>query len=242
MLVVGCKKNEFIPYYQPIMSLDDKLQGVEVLVRWKLSDGSLLLPAYFIEVAEQMEVINEITITLVKKVQADFRRYSSNYNRKVFCAFNLTAQQIENKSFINLLILTLKKEENFVPSFEITERQHFNNLALAKANIRRLQEQGYQVKLDDAGTGYGGFSYFMDFNLDGVKIDKMFIDVIGVDDVKVEVLNSIIMMAKRLGIDIVAEGVETQQQVDFLRKHNIDYIQGYYYSKPVPFKDLNFDN
>ncbi len=242
MLIAGCKKNEFIPYYQPIMSLDDEMQGLEVLMRWKLSDGSLLLPAYFIEVAEKMAVIDEITLKLIQKVQSDFKQYASNNKKVIFCAFNLTAHQIENKSFINLLIDKLKDEKRFIPSFEITERQHFDNLAMAKANIRRLQDQGYQVKLDDAGTGYGGFSYFMDFNLDGVKIDKMFIDVIGVDDVKVEVLNSIIMMAKRLGIDIVAEGVETQQQVDFLRKHNIDYIQGYYYSKPVPFKDLNFDN
>lgn len=242
LLVTGCKKDEFIPYYQPIMSLDDQLQGVEVLVRWKLSDGSLLLPAYFIDVAEKMEVINEITLTLVKKVQDDFSQYSYRHKRKVFCAFNLTAQQIETKAFIDQLIDMLKFETNFIASFEITERQHFKNLAMAKANIRCLQEQGYQIKLDDAGTGYGGFSYFMDFNLDGVKIDKMFIDVIGVDDVKVEVLNSIIMMAKRLGIDIVAEGVETQQQVDFLREHNIDYIQGYYYSKPLPFSELIFDD
>ncbi|PSV94832.1 EAL domain-containing protein [Photobacterium angustum] len=235
-----------MPYYQPIIPLGDTLQGVEVLVRWKLSNGSLLLPVYFIDVAEKMEVINQITLTLVKKVQKDFSQNRYQYERKVFCAFNLTAQQIENKAFIDQLIDQLidmlKSETNFIASFEITERQHFKNLAMAKANIRSLQEQGYQIKLDDAGTGYGGFSYFMDFNLDGVKIDKMFIDVIGGDDVKVEVLNSIIMMAKRLGIDIVAEGVETQQQVDFLRAHKIDYIQGYYYSKPVPFNDLDFND
>lgn len=188
-----------------------------------------------------MEVINQITLTLVKKVQKDFSQNRYQYERKVFCTSNLTAQQIENKAFIDQLIDMLKSETNFIASFEITERQHFKNLAMAKMNIRSLQGQGYQIKLDDAGTGYGGFSYFMDFNLDGVKIDKMFIDVIGGDDVKVEVLNSIIIMAKRLGIDIVAEGVETQQQVDFLCAHKIDYIQGYYYSKPVPFSELDFN-
>ena len=189
-----------------------------------------------------MEVINQITLTLVKKVQKDFSQNRYQYERKVFFAFNLTAQQIENKAFIDQLIDMLKSETNFIASFESTERQHFKNLAMAKMNIRCQQGQGYQIKLDDAGTGYGGCSYFMDFNLDGVKNDKMFIDVIGVDDVKVEVLNAIIMMAKRLGIDIVAEGVETQQQVDFLRAHKIDYFQGYYYSKPVPFSELDFND
>ncbi|EAS64318.1 hypothetical protein VAS14_01331 [Photobacterium angustum S14] len=134
------KNNKFIRYYQPIISLGDTLQGVEVLVRWKLSNGSLLLPAYFIDVAEKMEVINQITLTLVKKVQEDFSQYSYQYERKVFCAFNLTAQQIENKPFIDQLIDMLKSETNFIASFEITERQHFKNLAIAKANIRSLQE------------------------------------------------------------------------------------------------------
>lgn len=175
-----------------------------------------------------MEVINQITLTLVKKVQEDFSQYSYQYERKVFCAFNLTAQQIENKPFIDQLIDQLidmlKSETYFIASFEITERQHFKNLAMAKMNIRSLQGQG--IKLNWMMLERVTVALVTLWTL--MKIDKMFIDVIGVDDAKVEVLNAIIMMAKRLGIDIVAEGVKIKQQVDFLRAHKIDYIQGYY--------------
>lgn len=114
-------------------------------------------------------------------------------------------------------------------AFEITERQEFDDEEAAKRNIERLQSSGYQIKLDDAGTGYGGFSYFLHFNIDTVKIDKMFIDVIGHDEVKMSVLNAIIEMAKSLNLTIIAEGVETQAQVDYLSEKEVDLLQGYYF-------------
>lgn len=241
LLIQATNKHQFIPFYQPIVSPKGELKGVEALMRWQDSSGKILTPNMFINAAEKFGVIDEMTLGMIKKAKDDFNHHSQNTQLppSFFCAFNLTASQIENSDFIDKLLLVFAGYQGFVAAFEITERQKFKDEAAAKRNLGRLQSKGYQIKLDDAGTGYGGFNYFLHFNINCIKIDKIFIDIIGQVDLKISVLNAIIDMAKSLELTIIAEGVETQAQVNFLSEKGVDLLQGYYFSQPVPYHKLN---
>lgn len=241
LLIQATNKQQFIPFYQTIVTPEGKIKGVEALMRWQDNSGAILAPSMFINTAEKLGVINEMTLGMINKAKDDFTQNSQNiqFPLDFFCAFNLTASQIESDDFIDKLLRTFAGYQGFTAAFEITERQEFNDEEAAKRNLGRLQSGGYQIKLDDAGTGYGGFNYFLHFNIDSIKIDKMFIDIVEQEDLKISVLNAIIDMAKSLELTIIAEGVETQNQVDFLSKKGVDLLQGYYFSKPVPYDKLN---
>ncbi len=243
ILIQAANKHQFIPFYQPIVTPEGKIKGVEALMRWQDNSGAILTPNMFIDTAEKLGVIDEMTLGMINKAKDDFNHQSRSAQLplKFFCAFNLTASQIESDDFVDKLLLTFAGYQGFIAAFEITERQEFNDEEAAKRNLGRLQSDGYQIKLDDAGTGYGGFNYFLNFNIDSIKIDKMFIDIIGREDLKISVLNAIIDMAKSLELTIIAEGVETQIQVDFLSEKGVDLLQGYYFSKPVPYDKLNIE-
>ncbi|QUM83761.1 EAL domain-containing protein [Moritella sp. 28] len=243
LLIQAAKKQQFIPFYQPIVTPEGKVKGVEALMRWQDNSGAILAPNTFIHTAEKLGVIDDMTLGMINKAKDDFNHHSGSAQLPLnfFCAFNLTASQIENDDFVDKLLLTFAGYQGFIAAFEITERQKFNDEEAAKRNLGRLQSDGYQIKLDDTGTGYGGFNYFLHFNIDSIKIDKMFIDIIGREDLKINVLNAIIDMAKSLELTIIAEGVETQTQVDFLSEKGVDLLQGYYFSKPVPYDKLNVE-
>jgi sensor c-di-GMP phosphodiesterase-like protein len=106
------------------------------------------------------------------------------------------------------------------------------------AEIAALQERGYHFKLDDFGTGYGGFAYLQRLGIRQIKIDKMFVDTIGTDDLKRSVLDATIAFGLKSGMEMIAEGVETQEQVDYLHRHGVHLIQGYVYAKPMPLSKL----
>lgn len=240
LLIQAAQKRQFIPFYQVIVTPNGEVKGVEALMRWQDNSGEILTPNVFIDTAEKLGVIDEMTFGMIQKAKDDFKYSGQDVEFKsFFCAFNLTASQIESDDFIDNLLSIFLDYSGFIPAFEITERQEFNDKEAAKRNIKRLQSCGYQIKLDDAGTGYGGFSYFLNFNIDTIKIDKMFVDIIGHEDFKINVLNAIIEMAKSLELTIIAEGVETQEQVDYLSEKKVDLLQGYYFSKPVPYHKLN---
>nr|PMJ43430.1 diguanylate phosphodiesterase [Vibrio cyclitrophicus] len=243
LLVQAANKKQFVPFYQPIVNPDGKIKGVEALMRWQDNSGAILTPNMFIDTAEKLGVIDEMTLGMINKAKDDFNHQSRSTQLPLdfFCTFNLTASQIESDDFVDKLLLTFSGYQGFIAAFEITERQEFNDEEAAKRNLGRLQSDGYQIKLDDAGTGYGGFNYFLNFNIDSIKIDKMFIDIIGREDLKISVLNAIIDMAKSLELTIVAEGVETKTQVTFLSEKGVDLLQGYYFSKPVPYDKLNLE-
>jgi len=123
-------------------------------------------------------------------------------------------------------------------TFELTERDPIKHIQGAMAEIAALQERGYHFKLDDFGTGYGGFAYLQRLGIRQIKIDKMFVDTIGTDDLKRSVLDATIAFGLKSGMEMIAEGVETQEQVDYLHRHGVHLIQGYVYAKPMPLSKL----
>ncbi|MNP47270.1 putative cyclic-di-GMP phosphodiesterase AdrB [compost metagenome] len=123
-------------------------------------------------------------------------------------------------------------------TFELTEREPIVDIAAATHEITLLQEKGYHFKLDDFGTGYGGFAYLQQLGIRQIKIDKMFVDSIGTDDPKRNLLDAIIAFGLKSDMEMIAEGVETQEQVDYLGQHGVYLIQGYLFARPMPLHEL----
>ncbi|PSW13569.1 EAL domain-containing protein [Photobacterium rosenbergii] len=240
MISYGLMKKEFIPYYQPIVdSTTGAITCCEVLIRWQRSDGELISPNQFIPIAEHNGQIKLLTNYIIEHVIDQFEG-ELIADSQFYISINVTPQQLEDDEFLSTTINLLKQRN--VPAhrlaFEVTERIPFSDLAKARRIIQHLTDFGISIKLDDAGTGYGGFSYLQNLPIDTLKIDKMFVDTIGTNDIKSNILDSIILFAKHAGLKVIAEGVETKAQVDYLHQREIYLMQGYHYAKPMPFNEF----
>ncbi len=237
----GITRKEFIPYYQPIINVNNnKMYGCEVLVRWWFNKKELISPDDFIPYAEKSSLIIDITNVLIEKTLIQLS--SLNWQKSsAIISINLVPEQLENKQSMRKVVDLIIKS-TILPkqiAFEITERMSFTDLDKAASVIDYLKAQGINVKLDDAGTGYGSFSYIQNLNLQSLKIDKMFVDMIGTHDHKLFVLDSIIAFGKKAGMEMIAEGVETKQQSDYLLQHGVYLQQGFYFSEPLKFEQFS---
>ncbi|MBW8183066.1 EAL domain-containing protein [Shewanella nanhaiensis] len=232
MLVNGLKNSEFIPFYQPIIDTrSNQIVGQEMLVRWRRSDGNLVLPNQFIPYAEDSGLIIPITESTLAQVKRDMPKLLG------WVSINIVAEHLEK----GLLSQWLDKHESCDTQrlcFELTERKPMENFEQATIEIERLASQCQGFKLDDFGTGFGGFSYLQKLGFNSIKIDKMFIDTIGTDDLKAGVLKSIIAFGHESKMEMIAEGVETQVQADYLSERGVYLHQGYLYSQPVGLDEL----
>jgi len=234
----GVKRGEFVPYYQPIVdSRDRSVLGAEALVRWITRDGEPIPPGQFIPYSEENHLTEPITEQLVERIMEDIKRLGwQDTNR--FVSINAVAEQITDSPFCEKLIRRLAESQipakNF--SVEITERHQFSDLERGRAALRYLVDAGIEIKLDDAGTGFGGFSYVQELPIGTLKIDKMFIDTLQREggDPKREVLFAIIEFAKAARLKVIAEGVETEEQVARLKDAGVYAIQGFVYARPMP--------
>lgn len=229
----GIRDNEFLPYYQPIIdSRTRKAVGYEVLLRWQ-KGHELISPDLFIYAAESTGLIVKITNSIIQKVLMDLKHLPPSH----WVSINLVAEHIETQQ-LSTLLQSLNWPEHQRIKFELTERIPITDLVMASEEITLLMEKGYQFKIDDFGTGYGGFSYLQHLHIRSIKIDKMFVDTIETDDVKKSVLDSIIASAKAGNIELIAEGAETLNQVDYLAQQGVYLIQGYVYAKPMPIHEV----
>ncbi|MCL1059956.1 EAL domain-containing protein [Shewanella gelidimarina] len=232
MIIAALSNNEFIPYYQPVInSKTGKVIGQEVLIRWQLKDKSLIPPGQFIPYAEENNLIIAITDNLLEQVYQDLSELTG------WVSINIVAQHLEQ----GLLSPWLKDRDNELIkrlSFELTEREQIKKFKEAESEIQLISQFCNGVKLDDFGTGYGGFSYLQKLGVQSIKIDKMFIDTIGTDDLKCSVLDAIITFGHKANLEMVAEGVETKVQVDYLAGKGINLIQGFYYAQPMAKAEL----
>ena len=230
------ENNEFVPFYQPVFDVESgKLVGCEVLVRWIKPDGKVISPGSFIGLAEQSGLAVPMTRKLMQTVVSDLQAaYASR--RKLKVAINLFNQHFDNLDIIHDV------EQIFGPSpiaysqvvLEITERAPLESLSRAKVIMRKLQRMGCRLALDDAGTGHGGLAYLQELGLDMVKIDKMFIDQLGKNRVGESITQSLTELASQLDMDVIAEGVESIDQVDHLKRYGIRQAQGYLFAPPLP--------
>jgi sensor c-di-GMP phosphodiesterase-like protein len=227
---------EFIPYYQPIVDIrSGQLRGAEVLVRWRKSDGSLVLPGAFIPLVESSGLIAPLTRTLMRHVAAEVGA-ALGARPALKIAFNLAAQLVRDDAIV-------KDVRNAFASgpiglsqvvLELTERDQIENLAETRRVIAALQATGVRIAIDDVGTGHSGLSYILKLGVDIIKIDKMFVDALGTDRNSTTIVETLIDLAHNMRMDVVAEGVESFEQVMHLRELGVRSAQGYVFAPPLP--------
>lgn len=239
-LLYSLRHNEFFPVYQPIMNRrTNSLSGVEILLRWQSTEDEIIMPDSFVDYAEKTGLIVPITLALVKKVFAESVSFLK-LNPSFHLAFNLSAAHFVDPSFCRLFLNLCKKYE-IQPQqivLEVTERALLQHDVSIIAKMTELREQGFSIAIDDFGTGNSNISYLQRFPFNYLKIDRMFVSVIGSGAVTETLSLSIIEMANRLGVEVIAEGVETYEQVEVLEGHGAMLMQGWYFSKALSFEEL----
>jgi len=231
------KNNEFELYYQPqIETHEEKIIGAEALIRWNHPQKGLVSPLDFIPIAEENGMIIKIGEWVFKQACHHIKKCLLHRERVVPVAINLSAVQFNNEGLIEMIETTLEKEK--IPSkyieLEITESAIMKNADQAIEIINELTKRDIRISIDDFGTGYSSLAYLKKFTVDKLKIDREFIKDLPHDKEDVALTSTMIMMAKNLGLDVLAEGVETKDQVNFLIQQGCNIVQGYYYSKPLP--------
>jgi sensor c-di-GMP phosphodiesterase-like protein len=233
------RREEFFLDYQPVVDLrTGAWTGAEALLRWRRSNGELVRPDVFIPVAEETGLIERITDQVIELICQDagdlFQRHPEFH-----IAVNVSAADVQlprlHKLVARLIEGTGGSPGNFV--LEITERGLVKGDA-AKDFLHGARQMGARTAIDDFGTGYSSLSYLQTFDFDLLKIDKSFVDTIGAHAATSHVVSHIVDMAKDLGLEMVAEGVETESQRVFLQKRGVRYAQGWLFAKPMPMAEL----
>jgi len=234
-------RNELRLYYQPVVSLSSgEIQGVEALIRWAHPERGLVAPGVFITVAESSGLIVTIGEWVLRQACRDLPMMTRSAGRALRMSVNVSARQLSHPGFEDMVQQTLR-DSNVDPAqitLEITESLLVEDMAGKSDLLARLRLQGLRIAIDDFGTGYSSLSSLRDMPIDTLKIDKSFIDGIALNRGSARLAQTIIHLAKDLGLGIVAEGAEKLEQVEMLRSLGCELVQGYYFSKPVPPHDL----
>jgi len=231
------KRDEFQLYYQPQMSLKTgEMIGAEVLLRWHHPLWGMISPAEFIPIAEESGQIIPIGEWVLRTAMEQLQGWIAQGFPPMVIAVNLSTVQFRQKNLV-ALVMNILNDTGVPPScleLELTEACAMVNQDLAMEIMRQFHAQGIRMAIDDFGTGYSSLSYLKKFQVSKLKIDQSFVRDITHDSDDQTIVTTIIDMAHNLGLHTIAEGVETAQQLDFLRSHGCDEIQGYYFSKPLP--------
>ena len=228
--------DEFLLHYQPKFEIQSqKLCGNEALIRWNHPDRGLLYPNTFIPQLEKMGMISEVGKWVIETVCRQHAEWSRQGLVVGKVAINLSGKELTQSDFPSWIYQTLKKSSMDPQQLEVelTENLLIQNTQKTIQTFAMLKDMGISIAIDDFGTGYSSLNYLKRFMFDTLKIDRSFIEDITHDNTEAAITKAIIQLAKDLGIDVVAEGVETKEQMDFLQDLDIDVIQGYYISPPV---------
>lgn len=229
-LLIAMRQRQFFNVYQPIVDArDGSLMGVEVLMRWQHPVAGLINPAEFIPMTESTGVIVPLTVLQMEQAQIELEPLLALYP-KLYLSLNLSAQHLNSSAFISQLL----HHKRYLPGLhvEITESEimeHNNPVILA--TLQQLRQQKIAIAIDDFGTGYSSLGYLQSLPVNTLKVDRSFVATIGTGSVNAPVLEAIIHLSQNLDIDIIAEGVETSQQAEWLLRHGVWRHQGWLYAK-----------
>ena len=228
---------EFIVYYQPQINIkENTVDGLEALIRWDNEDLGLVSPGRFIPLAERTGLILEIGNWVLEQACRETKVMQQKTGKELEIAVNLSPRQFKDKDLISKVDYALE-ESGLNPqhlTLEITETIIMENIERSIDTLMELKERGIHVSVDDFGTGYSSLNYLSTFPLDELKIDRSFIMDIPEDKEKISISKAVIELAHALNLNVTAEGVELYDQIKFLKEHECERMQGYYYSKPVP--------
>ncbi|WP_373020513.1 EAL domain-containing protein [Thiomicrorhabdus sp.] len=222
-------------YQAQVLSESKSVIGAEALVRWTSSDLGVVAPDEFIPIAEDIGLICQIDDFVLDRSFRDLRALGGRIGRKLTVAVNISSVELLERDIISKVERLLTKYD-YDPKrvvLEITETALLQNLERALEVIQGLRSLGLTVSLDDFGTGYSSLSFLHRLPVSEIKIDRSFVRDILVDEHDAKLVNSIVQMGRALNIDVVAEGVETQEQYELLRSYQCDFVQGYWLSRPV---------
>jgi diguanylate cyclase (GGDEF)-like protein/PAS domain S-box-containing protein len=235
-LRLALERDEFYLMYQPQMAIEDgTITGFEALIRWQHPERDLIQPEQFITIAENSGLILPMGEWVLRAACAQARRWQDAGGRGVHVAVNVSAVQFRQDNFCALIRKVLL-ETGLAPEYlelELTESSLLSNAEITLSVLRELKEMGLKLTIDDFGTGYSSFSYLRKFSVDKIKIDKSFVQDVVTDCGGAAITTAIIGMARSLQLTVIAEGVEDERQMNFLREHQCDEIQGNYFSKPI---------
>ncbi|MBE5852834.1 MAG: EAL domain-containing protein [Lachnospiraceae bacterium] len=235
------EENAFEIHYQPQFTIQTgTMRGVEALVRMKDRDGSLISPALFIPIAEKNGTIVEIGDFVLEESVRTYAEWKQKYHIDFMLSINISPIQYKKADFTSKLLAVLEKYDVSPEKIELelTESVLVEDMEEVKQKMFLLSDYGIKVSLDDFGTGFSSLSYLKGLPIHTLKIDKSFADTIGMDESSEVIMESIVALTKRLGYETVAEGIETKEQMAYLKQINCDNIQGFLLSKPITKYEL----
>ncbi len=240
-LRLAIEKDQLLLHYQPRVDWrSGQIVGVECLVRWQHPDLGMVSPVTFIPIAEETGLIVPIGEWILRKACAQNKAWQQAGLPNITVAVNLSARQIEDAALANFVQMTLA-ETGLAADFlelEVTESLLIGDIEHTLSVLEALHDQGIALALDDFGTGYSSLSYLRKFPFDILKIDQSFVrDMVHSADAA-EVIRAIVALAKGLRLDLIAEGIETEAQLEQIKTYDCHEIQGYYYSRPLPAEQM----
>ncbi|WP_198679014.1 putative bifunctional diguanylate cyclase/phosphodiesterase [Aliidiomarina haloalkalitolerans] len=228
--------SQFVLHYQPQLDLhDNEITHIEALIRWQHPDFGLLPPVKFIALFEETGAINVITRWVIRECIAMLK----HHHESLKVSLNITTRDLVDDDFVPLVKELIQgiNPERLV--FEVTETGIFTDSQQAQRSMKELHQLGIQFAVDDFGTGYSSLSYLNELAIQEIKIDRSFVAELTQQSRALAIVQSTIALAKELGLDVVAEGVEDRETLELLRKLGTDRIQGYYLAKPMPETELD---
>ncbi|WP_074012689.1 EAL domain-containing protein [Candidatus Sodalis sp. SoCistrobi] len=236
-MLLGLKRNEFEAYYQPVMNVaQGYCSGVEILVRWRHPADGFISPEVFVPLAEASGLILPLTAQLMTQVAEDLAQHWSANDETLHVAFNIAAIHLQSDKIVKDCRQFLQKvhSRNILLVLELTERQYIEFNAATRKILASLQALGVIIAIDDFGTGYSGLSYLGNMQINLLKIDRSFVAMIAQEDSATDLVDVVIELANRFGMEVIAEGVETELQKSYLLNKRVVYQQGFLFAQPLP--------
>lgn len=235
--------NEFVLHFQPQLNIaTGEINRVEALIRWSHPVHGMISPASFIPLAEESGLILQIGEWAIKEAARICCIWKEQGYTNITVGVNISPKQFQHQDIAQIVANTLR-ETQLSPHFleiEITETAIMNNVETAITKLNRIKSLGVEISIDDFGTGYTSISYLKQFPVSLLKIDRLFVKNLPDNQNDAAITIAVIALAHNLGLRVVAEGVETLNQLNFLAEHSCDLIQGYYLGRPVPYHDIVF--
>lgn len=235
-------KEAFHVEYQPQYKLNkDILVGVEALARWKHPELGLISPEEFIPIAEETGMIHRLSDIVLRKAAEEARNWIQANHSDFKLSVNVSAYQLKSPTVFHEFLDSLKEIQDIAQhiTIEITETALIENIDVTASLLNEITDLGMSISIDDFGTGYSSLGYLKSLPLHYLKIDKAFISAIPDSANDIHIVQAVIALSKAMKLEVVAEGVETQAQINLLRDYGCDFVQGYYYSKPISAEQVS---
>ena len=235
------ERDELLVYYQPLVDIQSgHIVGAEALVRWQHPRIGMIQPGEFIPLAEDTGLIIPLGQIVLRQVCADIKTWQANGLPSIKISLNLSAREFRQEDLTASIrkVLDETQVDGHQLTFELTESMVMHDVENTLETLLELKQLGAKVSLDDFGTGYSSLSYLKRFPIDTLKIDRSFVRDIHLDGDDAAIAHAVIAMAHKLGINVIAEGVECRAQLELLREFACNQLQGYYFSRPIPFDEF----